>query len=224
MEAKPGRPPQIDPIGENVSESVKETGRIEAFSDGVFAIAITLLVLELRVPPSHELTGTLLNALLERWPSYIAFVTSFLIIGIMWGNHHYMFKTINRTNQPFLFLNLFLLMGITLVPFPTALMADYLQHRDANVAAVVYSGLFFMIAVFFNVMWWYAAKNRRLISPTADPALIQNINSSFRFGPLLYLLALVLAFFSVPLSLGLHLALAIFYAFTGLINRQSSVS
>jgi uncharacterized membrane protein len=220
MEVKPGKPQQADNAGENL----KETARVEAFSDGVFAIAITLLVLEIRGPSSHDLSGTLLDALAARWPSYLAFLTSFLVIGIMWVNHHYMFKNIKRADQPFLFLNLFLLMGVTLVPFPTALVAEYVQHRDANVAAMVYSGLFFFIAVIFNVMWWYAVKDLRLMDRNVDPIWVKSISDSFRFGPLLYLAAFVLAIFSVPLSLGLHLILAIFYSLTGLTNRLPSGS
>jgi uncharacterized membrane protein len=220
MESKSEKSPQAD----QASENSRETARVEAFSDGVFAIAITLLVLELKFPPSHELSGSLLDALIARWPSYLAFLTSFLVIGIMWVNHHYMFKNIKRADQPFLFLNLFLLMGITLVPFPTALLADYLQHRDANIAAMVYSGLFFLIAVFFNIMWWYAAKDLRLIARDVDPRWVKSISDSYRFGPLLYLAAFILAIFSVPLSLGLHLVLAIFYSLTGLTNRLPSSS
>ena len=115
----------------------KETGRVEAFSDGVFAIAITLLILELKVPHLAEGSGSrsLAAALLARWPSYLALVTSFFAILIMWANHHAMFNLIRRVNAPFLYANGFLLFVVTLVPFPTALLAEYFERPAAPLAA-----------------------------------------------------------------------------------------
>src|SRR5437899_1855756 len=99
-----------------------ETARIEAFSDGVFAIAITLLILEIKVPGLQQ--GRLAGALLRQWPSYLAFLLSFVYIGIMWMNHHRMFTHIRRSNDTLLLLNLLLLLGVTVVPFPTAVLAS----------------------------------------------------------------------------------------------------
>src|SRR5215468_10964520 len=101
------------------------TGRAEAFSDGVFAIAITLLVLSIRVA-GH---GTLTEQLLEAWPQYFAYVVSFLTIGIMWMNHHTILAHVTRVDRPLLVLNLLLLMGVVAIPFPTALVADHLLHH-----------------------------------------------------------------------------------------------
>src|SRR5690349_4976311 len=116
----------------------KETGRLESFSDGVFAVAITLLVIDLKVPqvdvnaasPSLELA----RALLKQWPSYLTFVTSFATILIMWVNHHNLFKLIQRTDTHFLFINGLLLLLVTSVPFPTALVSQYLTSSAASVA------------------------------------------------------------------------------------------
>ncbi|MBV8050433.1 MAG: DUF1211 domain-containing protein, partial [Acidobacteriaceae bacterium] len=130
----------------------KETARIEAFSDGVFAIAITLLILEIQIPgPS----GNLGSQLIKEWPFYVAFLISFAFIGIMWINHHRLFTHIKRSDNTLMILNLLLLLGVTSVPFPTVVLAQHLGHPDQAVAARVYNGTYFVIAIFFNVLWWY---------------------------------------------------------------------
>src|SRR5438876_9124079 len=120
-------------------EEEKETGRIEAFSDGVFAIALTLLILDIHVP--HDLpAGTwLLDALWQQWPTYIAFIMGFSTIGIMWINHHRLFNLIKRSDHWLLVFNTMLLFGITIVPFPTSLVAQYFGHPGEQTAALVYS-------------------------------------------------------------------------------------
>jgi uncharacterized membrane protein len=152
----------------NASESQavdenKETGRVEAFSDGVFAIAITLLVLNIQVPHDLPAGKSLANALIDQWPTYLAFVTSFATIGIMWINHHRLFAHIRRSDNPLLVLNGLLLIGITLVPFPTALLAAYIGHPDEQVAALVYGGTLVVIAICFNLLWLYASRGKRLL-------------------------------------------------------------
>src|SRR5580704_12294281 len=140
----------------------KETARIEAFSDGVFAIAITLLILEIKIPAAGS--GELSVQLLRQWPSYFAFVFSFAFIGIMWINHHRLFTHIKRSNNALLFLNLLLLLGVTAVPFPTAVLAQHLGQSDQRAAAMLYHGMYFAIAVFFNLLWGYANRNRLNLS------------------------------------------------------------
>ncbi len=194
-----------------LQSDVKETGRVEAFSDGVFGIAITLLVLDLKVPPPSE-AGGLAAALLHQWPVYLSYVTSFLTVLIMWMNHHKLFRHIHRINHAFLILNGLLLMGVTLVPFPTALLADYISQPDAHVAAAVYSGWFVAVAILFNLMWRYAAHRGRLLSRSHDKQAVAGITRQYSFGPLLYLTSFVLAFLSVAASVGLCLGLAVFFA------------
>jgi len=121
-----------------VSEDREETSRIEAFSDGVFAIAITLLVLTLQVPDVH---GGLWHALLDEWPQFAGYLTSFAIIGIMWVNHHSMFRMIVRSDRILLFLNLLLLLWTALLPFPTNLIARYLGDGGADAAVAEADGL-----------------------------------------------------------------------------------
>src|SRR5204863_6829827 len=116
----------------------KETQRLEAFSNGVFAIAITLLVLEMKVP--HDAGLGLGRALLDGWPSYFGFLTSFATIGIMWINHHRIFRLVGRIDHTLLILNGLLLLGVTFVPYPTAVLATYLGHPGDRIAAAFYSG------------------------------------------------------------------------------------
>jgi TMEM175 potassium channel family protein len=186
----------------------KETARIEAFSDGVFAIAITLLILEIKIPGAGS--GDLSRQLLRQWPSYVAFVISFAFIGIMWINHHRLFTHIKRSNNVLLFLNLLLLLGVCAVPFPTAVLAQHLNQSDQRTAAILYHGTYFAIAIFFNVLWRYAS--RHLLGKDADAHAAGKISAQYAVGPLLYLVCVALAWVNVPLSLLLNVALAVFFA------------
>ena len=195
---------------------VKETGRIEAFSDGVFAIAITLLVLELKVPQLDEgaSAAELVSGLLRDWPSYFAYLVSFATILIMWVSHHRLFTMIAHSDGRFLFLNGFLLLLVSTVPFPTALLADYLERPAAPIAMAIYAGLHVVLALAFNGLWRYAARGRRLLGRSVTDRQVAIVNRSYLAGPILYLVAFVLAFVNVFLSFGLCALLAIFFAVT----------
>jgi uncharacterized membrane protein len=190
----------------------REKRRLEAFSDGVFAIAVTLLVLELKVPPVSELPrGGLGRALLAEWPSYVAYLLSFSVILIMWVNHHVLLDYVREVDHAFLYLNGLLLMTITLVPFPTALLAQYVDQKDSHLAAAVYCGLFTLIAVCFNLVWWYAAGRSRLLGEQTTPAG-RSVTRRYMFGPLFYLLAFGASFVSIPAALLICAGLSIFFA------------
>jgi uncharacterized membrane protein len=196
---------------ESKSADEKETGRVEAFSDGVFAIAITLLALDIKIPNASA--GTRLSELLvKQWPAYLAFVISFAFIGIMWINHHRLFTYIRRTDHALLILNGLLLMGVTVVPFTTALLAAYVGHPDQEIAAMVYNANYVVTAIFFNVLWRYAASGKRLLGRSVDADAIRALTKQYLFGPALYLICVALASISVPASLALNIALAIFFA------------
>ena len=190
----------------------RDTARIEAFSDGIFAIAATLLVLDLKVPHDAAAGPGLLRALAAQWASYVAFATSFAFIGIMWINHHRLFTLIRRSDNLLLVYNGLLLFGVTFVPFPTALLAEYTPRDGGHVAAAVYSGTYTVLAIFFNLLWHHASHKNRLLDRNADPSMVEAITRGYRFGPLLYFVSFVLAFVSVPASLAMNLALAIFFA------------
>ncbi|GAA3112297.1 hypothetical protein GCM10020254_68110 [Streptomyces goshikiensis] len=136
----------------------RETGRVEAFSDGVFAIIITILVLELKVP---EETGShFWQGVREQWPHYAAYVVSFLIIGVMWVNHHTIFSHLRRVDRPLLFLNLLVLMVVSVIPYTTNVLAEHLMEEggSANAAAVLYSGVTVAYALAFLGFWWYVTR------------------------------------------------------------------
>jgi uncharacterized membrane protein len=196
------------------SSSPSETARVEAFSDGVFAIAITLLVLEIKVP-SPDLTGhgsTLLQALLRLWPSYLGYLISFVTIGIMWVNHHSMFMMIQRTDRYFLLLSVFFLMCISFLPFPTAVLAEYLPDPKGRVIGVAaYSASFVLIALAYNALWWYAVLSRRLLDEKADREAVRTISKRYLIGPAAYAVSFGLAFVNVWASLAVHGLLATFY-------------
>jgi uncharacterized membrane protein len=127
------------------------TSRTEAFSDGVFAIAATLLVLELKIP--HVEPGGLWGVLLERWPSYATYVLSFLLIGIIWVNHHAVMERIKRVNRTLIVVNLLFLMTVAVIPFPTALLGEYLRvGHDERLAAVVYGTLMALMGIAFGIL------------------------------------------------------------------------
>ena len=185
-----------------------ETSRVEAFSDGMFAIAITLLILEIKVPDPAQ--GPLAAALLRQWPSYLAFFLSFAYIGVMWMNHHRMFTHIRHSNDTLLVLNLLLLLGVTAVPFPTAVLASRLGTSDQRWAAILYNAVFVVIAIFFNVLWRYAISRHLLYKSMATSAGM--ISRQYAVGPLLYFVCLVLAFVDVRVSVGVNVAMAVFFA------------
>jgi uncharacterized membrane protein len=195
-----------------------ETSRIEAFSDGMFAIAITLLILEVKVPVPAE--GRLAQGLLKQWPSYLAFVLSFVYIGVMWMNHHRMFTHIRRSNDTLLVLNLLLLLGVTAVPFPTAVLAANLGTADQKTAAVFYNAVFIFIAIFFNVLWRYAVSHQLLDKNMSASAV--SISRQYAVGPLMYIVCLALAFVDVRVSLGVNVALAVYFALPANMVRKAN--
>jgi uncharacterized membrane protein len=201
----------------------KETGRLEAFSDGVFAVAITLLVLSFQAPttPSSLTDQALLISLSTQWPMIFAFVTSFATIGIMWINHHRLFNHIKRTDTGLQLLNLLLLLMIVFVPYPTALLAQqYAKHPDQRYAAVLFNGTYWIMAICFNLLWRYASYHNRLLGKNADQRAVAAISRQYLFGPASYTITLVLTWISVPASLILNFILALFFAVPGRPPRQ----
>ena len=204
----------------------KETGRLEAFSDGVFAVAITLLVLNIKIPgidlPASQLPNDmeLWSILRNEWPMLAAYTTSFATIGVMWLNHHRLFTYIKRTDTGLMLLNLLLLLIIVFIPVPTALVAEYLVHPDQHAAALLYSGTSVIMAISFNLLWRYASYHNRLLGKNVDPGVVKAINRQYWLGPLPYLVAFILAFFSTPASLTLCFLLALFFALPPRLPRS----
>jgi len=196
----------------------KETTRLEAFSDGVFAIAITLLVLDLADP---TLRGgvSLSQGLIDEWPSFFALVTSFITILIMWMNHHNMFNYIRKTDRRLMLLNGLLLLFVTLTPFTTSLVANHIRLGDASVAAAVYAGTFFLLAIVWNGLWWYCSSGHRLLGKDVTEEQARTITRQYYVAPVSYGAALVIAPISGLASVAVILAVAGFFAITATIGK-----
>ena len=188
------------------------TSRTEAFSDGIFAIAATLLVLELKVPQVEP--GGLADALLESWPSYATYVVSFLTIGIIWVNHHAVLDRIREVNRPLLFMNLMFLMAVAAIPFPTGLLGDYLQAgHDERLAVAVYGGTMSLMGVTFGAIWAYAVLSDDLLHARVDRTRARRSLWIFAAGTPLYVLAIGASLLSATLALVIYALLALFYLF-----------
>ncbi len=156
------------------------TGRLEAFSDGVIAVAITLLVLNIQVPaPPLGAGKTLAHELARNWPVYAAYVTSFLTIGIIWINHHVMIRRLREPDHMILFLNLLLLMSIAILPFATSLMATYLRESSGqHLAAVIYSGSLLVMGVVLRRAEQAHPARQAAPAPRGHPAASAGARSS----------------------------------------------
>ncbi len=182
------------------------TGRLEAFSDGVFAIAATLLILSV-----HATGSPLGSAVLRAWPSFAGHAVSFLSIGVMWVNHHVLMHQIARVDRTLLMINTVFLMLVGFVPFPAQLLAEHLRRPDARTAALTYGVTLTLIAVLYNVLWFYASVGRRSLEENADPLTVRGITRSYIPGPWVYLAATLVAFASPLASAVLYAILAGFY-------------
>jgi len=185
------------------------TTRLETFSDGVFAIAATVLVLEIGVASTPG--ARLGHALVDLWPSYLAYATSFLTIGIIWINHHDCVETMARADRTLMFLNLLLLLTVAFLPFPTKLVAQYLQESGERPAVYAYDATFLIMAVVYNGWWRYASTGRRLIGEHVPDSTLRAITRAFNPGVPMYALIFVVAFVSPLGSVILTLAVAAFY-------------
>jgi len=186
-----------------------ETTRLETLADGVFAIAATLLIIDVSVEAHGDELGA---ALAHAWPQYAAYAISFLTIGIMWVNHQAIFRQIGRADHRFQFLNIGLLLCIAFVPFPTRLVAEHLRDDGLQVAAYAYGLTMTATAICFGSLWFYAAVGRRLIADTADERVVRGISRSYLPGAPIYALSTLVAVWSPEASVGLFAAIAIFFA------------
>ena len=192
-------------------EQVRDTYRLEAFSDGVIAIAITLLIIEIHVPEGVESPAEMWTALRGLWPAYLGYAISFATIGIMWANHHVIFRLVSRTDHYLILTNLFFLACLAFIPFPTAVLTDTLGHPGERVGIVVYSGWFLVTALSYNLLWRYASSRPASLMPGVTPRAIRGITTRFRLGPPAYAVAFGLSFVSTWASLVVLLLLALVY-------------
>jgi uncharacterized membrane protein len=189
-----------------------DSGRLEAFSDGVFAVAITLLALDLALPgPGHE---PLADQLVAHWPSFAAYGVSFLTIGIIWVNHHTLFKNFASIDRTLMFLNLLLLFFVVTIPFATSTFAAYLRQggADASLAGAIFQGVFEGMSISFCLMFWWSIRHEHL-KVALTPAAARAAMIRFGIGNVAYIAAIGIAFLSAPASLLLSGLVAVYYMF-----------
>jgi uncharacterized membrane protein len=209
----------------NETESADGTGtqRLEAFSDAVMAIAVTILVLEFKVPEgAPEATEWKLeHGLLEQWPSYVSYAMSFVVLGLTWASHHRVFRYITRVDWRFLLLNLLFLMVVAFVPYPTALVAKYLPSEPGrSIAVMFYGGVMSAFALTYNALWWYASAGGRLLADDVDPEAVRKVTRQFAVALMGYPISMAVALVQPILSLVMFVALALFGAIEPAIAMQ----
>jgi uncharacterized membrane protein len=198
-------------------------GRLEAFSDGVFAIAITLLIIEVGVPEAAP--DELWTEIRHAWPEFAAYIVSFFIIGIMWVNHHALVDLVRVVDRGLLFLNLLLLLFVVTIPFTTALLSEYIRDgSNAHVAAAVYSASMTGCSIGFVAIWWYIVGQRHLLHREMPAPAVRITNIRFGVGLFVYLGTIGLSFVSAPLTLAVHFVIALYYMFDQLIVRRTPTS
>jgi uncharacterized membrane protein len=185
------------------------TERILAFSDGVFAIAITLLVLNISLPQHYD---SLQRALRDLFPEYVSYAASFLILGIIWAQHHAVYDLIRRTDHIFLLINILFLMWVGFLPFPAHVLGQNLGNAGEQTAMIFYAGTFLVGTVPYNLFWSYASRGGRLLRADADPVRVALTTRSYKLGPVLYAVDFGLAFVNATASLLLFFLIAVFYA------------
>jgi uncharacterized membrane protein len=182
-----------------------ETGRIEAFSDGIFSIAATLLVLDLKAPAA---TLPFWQGIAAQWPAYASFLLSFLFIGIMWLNHHRLFSHINRSSDGLMVANLLLLLGVVWIPYPTSLMAQAVFTGRLKDAAILYNGSYLVIAFLFNLLFGVCVRGGLLDRNVTG---VRTIARSYAAGVLMYVICFAVTWWNVPVSLTINFGMAMFF-------------
>ena len=192
--------------------------RIDAFSDGVFAIVITLLILEIRVPHIHDIYASreLLDGLVGLTPKFLSYILSFAYISIYWVNHHQLFHLIKFADRGLFWFNNFFLMCLAFIPFPTALIGEY----PGNSTAVIFYGIvMFVTAASFGVMKWYAVEIGRLVDPQVEGQLLKSSVFKIVLGPVLYFIAILAALVSTPTAIAIYVLIPVIYFFPGKLEK-----
>ena len=185
----------------NNPDAGRDRDRIVNLSDGIFAIAITLLVLDIRVPeiPENLVAGKLPEELLSPWPRYLGYILSFVSISVFWMIHHSIFRPIRTYDRNLLYLNFLFLMVVAFVPFPTALLGEYGNHQ---LPVAVYAATLAVGRLFLTAIYWYSTRNDRLLAEPQDPATVRFFLARGVTIPAIFLLSIAVSFFSVGAAVG----------------------
>jgi uncharacterized membrane protein len=191
--------------------------RIEALTDGVFAVAMTLLVLDIKVPELQQPTGTaeLPLKLLALWPKFLSYSISFIILGVYWVGHHAQLSFIRRADRPLLWINILFLLWVALVPFSTALLSEYPKTR---LAIGIYGANLIAIGLTLALHWSYATGESRHVDPAIDRDLVRGAMYRTLMAPIVYLIAILISFFRVEVSLILYALVPILYILPGRVD------
>jgi uncharacterized membrane protein len=196
-----------------ISETLSETARVEAFSDGVFAIAITLLILEIKVPNVEQLKTGLLDALVEKWPSYLAFCIGFFTILVCWINHHYMFDRIKTTSHSLILINSLTLFAVTFVPFPAAVLSSAFKGGDIQTAVQFFGLSFILISICYTSLARFVYNNKGLTYTNEELKYKKGIRIMYSMSIIHTVITFFVAFVSVFASIILYMALFSLYLF-----------
>ena len=192
--------------------------RIEALTDGIFAIAMTLMVFDIKVSPLAQMNRlNLQHELIQLWPRFLIYVISFVMLGVYWVGHHNQYHYIRCTDRPFLWINIFFLMGVSLIPFSTGLLGQFPEDRTA---LGVYGLNLIMVGGFLYAHWSYAARNYRLVEGDIDPSVVRLVKYRIVMGPAASILAICTSFVSPRLSLAIFALIPFLYLIPGRIDYQ----
>jgi uncharacterized membrane protein len=191
--------------------------RIEALADGVFAVAMTLLVLDIKVPElqSPLETAQLPSKLLALWPKFLNYLISFVILGVYWVGHHIQLSFIRRADRPLLWINILFLLWVALVPFSTALLSEY---SKTQAAIAIYGANLIAIGLTLTLHWWYATTGTRHVDPDIHPNLVRSGMNRTLMAPLVYAVAIALSFVRTELSLVLYAIVPVLYILPGRVD------
>ncbi len=194
------------------TNSEKPTFRVEAFSDGVFAIAITLLILNIEVPRTEELRSGLMEFLGRQWPSYVAFPVGFLSVLVCWLNHQHIFHHIVKCDTGLGFCNAYILLLVTIVPFPTRLLAEYVTQPESDIVLRFYGATFLLMASAYFLLSWFAYK-KKLFGNEHDDRKLRAIVHVYAFSVVYTTVSFALTFISIPLGLVMYAVMFAIYLF-----------
>ncbi|NJP31789.1 TMEM175 family protein [Micromonospora thermarum] len=198
-------------------ETARDRSRVESFSDGVFAVVLTVMAVELlQNGPARAGGRELPEALVQAWPSYLAYVITFVISGQIWLAHHNLWRYVVRVDHTLMVFNLLLLLFVAAIPFTADLLSDNLRSdaTEQRLTAALYVGTLLGEGIFFNLSWWWA-RRRRLLHADLDPRLARTLAWRMRLRPLLFVVAFAVVFVDPILSLFLYLVIVGFFLVKG---------
>lgn len=192
--------------------------RIETLCDGVFAIAMTLMIFNIKSPGLLRVpAASLAHALFALWPHFLAYAISFVMLGVYWVGHHNVFHYVRRSDRVLLWINIIFLMFVTVIPFSTAVLGNY---PGEQVAVVLYACNLILVGSMLYAQWWYATALHRLVDRDLDPVLVRLAKRRILAGPAILLLAIAVSFSSPALSILICALVPVFYIPPGRIDRH----